>query len=179
MSVKYELTLEDLTAFNRHHSLTSKRARQRLRRIQAFGVVTSLVLAAIWTEWTGLMRVLFSTVMSLFWVFGYPAYYRWAIKRHTRKTYSEGANRGLLGNHSISIDAEGVTEKTSVGETRTDWSGIEKIDEDGQYVYLYVSVRQAHVIPKKAFTSTNDVEKFLQLAHAYRLNGTSSTSPQY
>ena len=176
MQIHYQLTVEDIAAFNVHHSRTSRLSRRRLRLTQLWGIFCTLVVVMIWPRWSSLERALFFLAFCSFWLLAYPVYYPWVIKRNARKIYSEKESKGVLGKHSIAIRADGVTERSAVGESRTGWEGIERIAADGQYVYLYIGPLQAHVIPKRAFQNDEEVEAFLQLAQTYRLGNTRLTS---
>ena len=169
MQLDYQIVLDDLIAFNLYHAGTSKRSRRSFRFTLAWIVFCILVVALLWPNWSTLERVVYFVVFSLIWLIGYSIYYGWAIKSHTRKLYSESENKGLIGEHTMVIDPEGVTERSVVGESKTTWSGIEKIVHDDKYIYLYIGSLQAHVIPKRAFQNPDDAETFLQLAQAYRL----------
>ena len=168
MQAQYQLTLDDIVAFSLHHARNSKRTRRRLRRIQAWGVLMALVVALMWPKWGLGLRTLFFAAYALFFSLGYPAYYRWLVKRNTRKVYTEGQNKGSIGNHIIAIDAEGVTEISDVGESHVAWSGIEKIEENENYLFLYVGSLQAHIIPKQAFLNEGEAAEFLKLAQDYQ-----------
>lgn len=126
-------------------------------------------MALIRPRWSSVERILFFVTYSLAWLIAYPIYYRWVIKRNILKIYSQNASKGILGAHTIVIDPEGVTERSAVGESRTTWSGVEKIDDDGQNIYLYTGPLVAHVIPKRAFRTPDDADAFLQSAQGYRL----------
>ena len=136
---------------------------------QTFGVLGTLILAIIWPRWGIVERVLFFAGLSFLWLVAYPIGYRWEIKRNARKTYAGSQGKGILGEHTILIDPEGVTERSVVGESRTAWSGVERVDDDNQNIYLFVGPVQAHVIPKRAFENSDDADAFLQMAQAYRL----------
>jgi hypothetical protein len=167
MQVQYQLDLDDIVAFGLHHARASKDSRRRLRLTQLWGVIFALFVALMWLRWgVGTWTILF-TGYSLFMLFGYPSFCQWSVKHNTRKIYSEGQNKGALGNHIIALDAEGVTEISDVGESRIAWVGIEKVEENEEYVFLYTGSLQAHVIPKRAFLSGGEATEFFKLAQAY------------
>jgi hypothetical protein len=167
MQVQFDESLDDVIAFSLHHFHNSEDVRRRLRRTKIWGIVSALVLVLIWPRWGFGLRTLFFAAYAMFFLFWYPAYSRWLLVRNTRKLYEGGQNKGALGNHIIGLDAEGVTEISEVGESRIAWSGIEKVEENGAYVFLYVGSSQAHVIPKRAFLSQGEAVEFFKLAQAY------------
>jgi len=167
MQIQYQLDIDDLVAFSLHHSRVSKNLKRRLLLTQAWGVFCSLMIALIWPGWSTTVKVIFFGVSSAFWVIAYPRYYRWVIKRNTRRNYSEGHNRGIVGEHVIVIDPEGVKEVSEVGESTTVWSGIERVEENDNYLFLYTGPIQAHVIPKRGFADDQQITEFSQLARSY------------
>jgi len=175
MQLDYKIDLEDIAAFSVHHARTSKPSRRRVRFSQAFGIFSAFVLVMVWRNWSDVARVVFFIVFCLLWLIGYPVFYRWAIKRNVRKMYSESQSKGLLGEHTTIIDADGVREKSEVAESRMAWSGIERIEDDGHSVYLYIGPLQAYIIPKRAFRTRDDEETLLQLAQAHGLAGVRHT----
>ena len=72
-------------------------------------------------------------------------------------------------NHIIAIAPDSITEISEVGESRTAWSGVEKVEENEEYIFLYTGSLIAHVIPKRAFISQDEASKFFQQARAYQL----------
>jgi len=171
MQLDNQVGVEDIAAFSLHHARNSKRERRRVRITQASGILSSLVLVIVWPNWSVVERVVFFIVSCLLMLIAYPAYYKWAIKRNARSIYSGTESNGILGAHTIIVDAEAVTERSAVGESRIAWSGLERIEDDGDYIYLYIGPLQAYVIPKRAFRTADDQEAFMQLVHAYRLAG--------
>jgi hypothetical protein len=171
MQVDYQIGLDDIGAFSLHHARTSKLSKRRLLSTQIMGVFSTIILSMVWPGWDNVDRIVFFVLIALLWLVGYPFYYRWAIKRNIQKIYSQTESRNVIGEHTIAIEPEYVTERSPVGESRTAWSGIEKIQSDEQYIYIYVGPLNAFVIPKRAFKSGEESEAFLQQAQAYRLAG--------
>lgn len=168
MQVTYEQTLEDIAAFNLHHFRTSKRSQRRLLLSQALLIFSTSVAAMIWPGWSFIERVVFFVVFSLLSIFGYPMYYRWAIKRNAKKIYAAAQSQGILGEHTLTLGAEGFATSCSANDSRVSWSGVERIDSDEQYIYIYTSPLQAHVIPKRAFSSDEEASSFMQAAERFR-----------
>lgn len=139
-----------------------------MRFSQALGIFSALVLVLVWPDWSSIERILFFIVMCLLWLIGYPSYYRWTIKRNARRIYSQSESKSVLGAHTIAIGPEGVSERTAVGESRIAWSGIERIEDDDEYLFLYIGPLVAHVIPKRAFKTAEDANAFLHQAQSYR-----------
>ena len=76
----------------------------------------------------------------------------------------EGANKAIWGKHNITINDQELAETTEVGESRCRWSGVERVAENEDYIFIYVSTASAHVIPKRFFSSREQAEAFYQAA---------------
>ncbi|HSE31888.1 MAG TPA: YcxB family protein [Pyrinomonadaceae bacterium] len=167
MQIDYDLTAEDAAAFSVYNFRTSPRFKRRLRISQAMGVFATLIIAVVWPNWTIIDRLIFTVLLFLLFVFGYPLYYRWAIRRNALKTYSAAKSKSVLGEYTVIIESAGLTEKGSVSESKVAWSGVEKIENDNQYIYIFTSPLQAHVIPKRAFRNNEESQTFLETAKRF------------
>jgi len=61
--------------------------------------------------------------------------------------------RGVLGRHTLQITDEGLIERTDVNEAIHKWAGVHKIVSGPKYLYIYVTELNAHMVPKRYFTS--------------------------
>ena len=78
----------------------------------------------------------------------------------------EKPDRGLLGRHRLVLSDEGLAESTTVGESRTSWAGVDRVEQNPDYIYIYTSLVGAHVIPKRAFSDGQEAERFYQFSLA-------------
>lgn len=118
MTAEYEITKEDLSAFNLHHHHHSPTARRQYFRswfVPAF--IWLLVCIGIWylaDRARGTPLRTFLDLLPLFAVVPFHLlYFPWAHRRKLRKIVagmvSEGQNRGLFSRHRVTISPEGVT----------------------------------------------------------------------
>jgi hypothetical protein len=90
--------------------------------------------------------------------------HRWALRRAIDALVArEQPGKGQLGRHTLVLADNGVVETTAVGETRTSWAGVDRIEQDDKYIYVYTSAAAAHIIPKRVFIAA-DADAFYQLA---------------
>jgi hypothetical protein len=80
-----------------------------------------------------------------------------------RLLQDEKPGRGQLGRHKVVLTEDGVFESTAVGESRTSWAGVHRIEQSPQYIFIYTSPAAAHMIPKRAFRDMQEAERFYQL----------------
>jgi hypothetical protein len=169
--VEYQITPDDLYAFHWrafYKSPVLKRSRWKPVLILFAGFLVFAVLPAIggggfdWrvVSWPYLVIVFPITVLL------YRAIERSMVKRAIRALVSrERPDRGQLGRHTIRLVDEGFEESTAVGQSRTFWAGIDRIEQDDAYIYVYTAVAAAHVIPKRAFKG-HDAQLFFERVKA-------------
>jgi YcxB-like protein len=69
-------------------------------------------------------------------------------------------HRGLLCRHELEIRDDGLLERTEVNESLHRWPGFHKIATTGNYLYIYVTDNNVHVVPRRAFPSDADLIAF-------------------
>ena len=170
MEVEYELTPDDLYHFHwrsGRRSPVAKRARIKAYLSLFFLFFILSFLSGLGSEgfdfsranllWIG---IFFPGCAILMWIFE---------KRQTRRAIldlvkEEKPGRGQLGAHTISLNEEGLVESTAVGESRTSWAGVNRVEQDEKYIYIYTAPHAALIVPRRAFHSSQEAESFYQLA---------------
>ena len=76
----------------------------------------------------------------------------------------EKPDKGQLGKHRVKLNEAGLVEATAVSESRTSWAGVDRVEQNEKYIFIYTSPAAAHMIPKRAFSSVQGAEGFYQLA---------------
>ena len=153
--IEYELTADDLFAFQWYatkHSRTAKRLNRYIYIADAAIIVVMAVLTTPWMSYVALAGFLIFVVtfLGLGWLLT-----RYLMRRAIRDHISqEVPDRGLLGRHRIRLDEDGVTESTAVGESRVSWAGLHRIERTADAVLVYTTPTAAHIIPRRAFKVT-------------------------
>ncbi len=172
MQVTYGITLEDLVALSLYHFKTSRSGRRTVRMWQVLAPGLGVLFIVLPTCWRGSVAMVIGLVLwviySIAWVLLIPAFFRVFLKRNVTKAYKEGQNRSMIGRHTMTLGPDGVVDTTEFGEERHVWSVVEKIAEDENYVFIYLSATSAHVVPKRAFAQQADLGAFLNTARAYQ-----------
>ncbi len=60
-------------------------------------------------------------------------------------------DRGFLTEHTLELTTECLIERTTVNETRTNWSGVTRVRNLFGRVIIYTAPRLAHIVPPSAF----------------------------
>lgn len=173
MEIQYELTREDLYAFQWRAAYTSPRAR-RLRWKPYLYWFIALLLFSLMPS-IGADGFSLSVDFSILLV-GFPivALATWYLTRRgvrgviLQMLKDEKTEKGQLGEHRVVLEDSRVVESTAVNETSTAWAGIDRIEQDSDYIFIYTSPNQAHIIPKRAFNDVTAAEAFYELSEARR-----------
>jgi hypothetical protein len=178
MEVEYELTRDDLYAFQWRAIFSSALGRRTTGKVYLGWFLALLLFSlvpAIGPDGFVISRmnftflaVAFPIVVVIQWCLE-----RWLMRRTILKLLKEEKpGRGQLGRHQVVLGEDGVVESTAVGESRTSWAGVDRIEQNPQYIFIYTSPAAAHVIPKRAFRDMQEAERFYQFSKIRRETAT-------
>lgn len=68
--------------------------------------------------------------------------------------------RGILGEHELEIQEEGLIERTEFNQTVYRWKGFHKIVATRKHLYIYVTDNNAHIVPRRCFASVIEEQMF-------------------
>ncbi len=173
MTAEYEITKDDLSAFNLYHHRHSPTARRQYLRswfVPAF--LGLLVFSGLWylaDRERGTPLRTFLDLLPLFsFVPLYLLYFPWAYRQKLSKIVAgmvgEGQNRGLFSRHRVTISPEGVTDSTELGQTTTAWRAVERVAAADEHAYIYTNALAAVIVPRRAFARPSDFEEFVRTA---------------
>ena len=167
MQIEYELTSDDLFAFQWRGAFKSKIGRRSSRMSYVVGFLALLlisILPAISSDGFNIADVDLRFLVTAFVVLAFLNWFmtRWLMRRAINKLLSEvKQDKGQLGRHKVLLDENGVVESTTVGESRTSWAGIDRLEQNREYIFIYTQPQAAHIIPKRAFDSPHEAQAFL------------------
>jgi hypothetical protein len=172
MEVEYELTRDDLYAFQWRAAITSSRGRRARRGVYLLWLLAVLLFAAV--PAIGADGFVISRMNFTFILVALPivVLFQWCLDRLLMRRAilqflkEEKPGKGQLGEHRIVLSEDGLVESTAVGESRTSWAGVDRIEQNPEYIFIYTSAAAAHVIPKRAFRDRHEADHFYELARA-------------
>ena len=176
MRIEYELTPQDLFAFQWRAAYRSAAARRTRRRAILLLFVAFALTAVLPTIGRGVFAVPLISWIFLGVVFPimaglYLLIVRWLVRRAIWAHVSrEKPEKGQLGRHRVELTDGELIESTAVGESRTSWAGVDRIEEDADYVYVYTGASTAHLVPKRALGAAQP-EAFIALARSRTSGG--------
>lgn len=162
MEVTYELDRKDIVAFQLHacnRILSRFRDAFLLLCVALFAlnyyaapryVVNDLIYLAAEVV---LILLLFSVGRRplLSWVTGMTL----AKKRH---------ENGITGRHRVTLAPEKLVETTSVNELHTLWRGVDRVEQNDDYIYVFNTPQAATIVPKRAFLDARQAAEFFGAA---------------
>jgi hypothetical protein len=148
MKIQFQVTLDDALAFNDYfidHSAFHKRY-YWITFMIPFLFALLIVITTPEFLWQAL-------IIPVVWIIAYPPFYKWSNRYSARKIYLSGPNKGSLGEHTVIVTEESLLETTEVNEARWQWSGVERVEQNENYIFIFVGPNVAHIIPKRAFST--------------------------
>jgi hypothetical protein len=168
MEIEYQLTPDDLYAFQWRAVFNSSITQRAGRKVYAYWFLALLLIAvlpAIGPDGFVISRVSFTFLLVAFPAVALAQWY--LTRRLMRRAIlqllkQEKPDKGHLGRHRIVLSDDGVVETTAVGESRTSWAGVDRIEQNPEYIFIYTSPPSAHVVPKRAFGNVQEAEGFYE-----------------
>ena len=67
-----------------------------------------------------------------------------------------------LQKKKIIIGDEALMVETDLSKTSMQWNGIQSIEENNNYIYIFIDRHMAHVIPKRFFKTSDECGEFVK-----------------
>ena len=84
-------------------------------------------------------------------------------------SYVVARMRGTLGPHCFYFGNDGVTVAGAKANSTHYWSGLRRVIRSNDRLYLYISAGLAFILPKRAFTTDDDFDRWSEFAMAHWL----------
>jgi hypothetical protein len=168
--VVFSLTLDDLVAAERYHSIQHGRRSRWTLYFYLFllgCVVYSMIADAVEgrLDLNKYVRVtlFFAVLASLYFLLRGPLT-GWLMRR---RLTSKDAER-LFAEQRLAISPEGVSRSDRHSAGLTAWSGIDRIEVSDAYAFFYLATNVGFCLPKRAFATTEEFGEFIEEAERYR-----------
>ncbi len=171
MQISYETQLDDLVAFNDYHARHSPSIRRMLRYfVGAVCILTALSLVFVYRQDGGLhgISVLVTAVPVLIIVALTLLFFPHALRSIVRRQLSEGTNQSILGPRTLVVSDQALVEQSAAGELQTRWGSVERVVSNDRYLFIYLSSVSAHVVPRDAFVTPEQLDQFLAAVEQHR-----------
>lgn len=148
MRLEYRLTFGDYLLFNVIHQLLSV-------RLQVVYVLFPLVIY-VTTYKKGQAAAIVGAILIylVLWIvqLAFNAFYLYSAK-----------NKSLLTTHIVEVQDQAFYEETPFNRSFHYWPGIARVVRRPGFAAVYITANAAHVIPRRAFASDQQVDQFVAL----------------
>lgn len=163
LEIEYELREQDLTAFTEHQLQDKEHYQKILRRHQiTLPALLALLAFFVWFYYANTLGAIYIGLIAVLWHYLSPILIKYNIRRKTLKLYSDTDKEQLIGKYKLRLEPQALAEIRGKQETRIPWRDIVRIEAAKRYVFIYLDVDMALIIPRK--TAKGDIHKFIQIA---------------
>ncbi|MEM1347349.1 MAG: YcxB family protein [Myxococcota bacterium] len=175
--ITYEVSTEDIAHLNHHVMERASVVRRRRSLAGAIFAFTGILMfmSVQMTPFTFVFLVAMLT-SSMLLASARRAGPSRSLTRYIEQLFADGRNRAVLGVHSMRLLESHVEVSTKFSKSEVQWSGVERVEQDDEHIYVFVGALNAYVINKKYFPTPQDAQSFFQRAsrlydHAMMLEG--------
>ncbi|MBO6516600.1 MAG: YcxB family protein [Bacteroidia bacterium] len=147
LTVTFYFDHDDWLAYQHYYADNSKavrRSRTYFRWILPFTLFG--LTAVLFRNEPIIAAVLVATGVILFVT--YPKRIRKDYEKRLRKRLKKDDSESLFGHREMIMHEDYFIVKTEISEVKTQWSGIKRMEENEDYIFLFESSLTAHIIPK-------------------------------
>lgn len=153
MKIKYEVTCEDVMAFNIEHlKKTASIKKLQGRNRNAIASLYALIAIALFiyesTYWPFAWMLMF---IAILWFLFYPKAWELRVTKKIRKIFKD--KESIV--NELEFNNDGIRAKSAKQEGLIPWTAVKRIISGDQYLFLYLTDDDAIIIPRK------EVEDFL------------------
>jgi hypothetical protein len=154
MEISYENNESDSIAFMRHHLATDPDFnKRRILNLYVYPIVIFVaisVFAVVNKDFAAVIGGIVGALIAYTWNW-------WGYRRYDRKLVKHIQSRVIKEVHcihTVTINAEGFTEKTAESQNFQTWNAITRVVFTPEYIYVYNSPITAHTIPLRELGET-------------------------
>jgi len=92
-----------------------------------------------------------------FWMFVVTRIMQW-------RSFTSDKHKSVICEHTVTLADDALVEATPFNESRNLWGGIYRVVDAADYIYIFISLHAAHIIPKRAFTDVECSRRFYERA---------------
>lgn len=166
LEIEYELRIEDLVHFNELR-LKNDVVMQKSLRNKRFLVPGVMLFFGLfyYVYYMDISTSVYITFLAAIWAIVSPYFLKMDMRRQIRNSYTEAEKKALLGIHKLFIEADVLREQSPGGKSQTPWSQMLRVEKLPDYVYIFIEIDAAIVIPK-ATVKAGDLNKFAKQAES-------------
>lgn len=160
--IEYEFREEDLIHFNELRLSSNEDLQKKIRQNRLLVPGVMLVFGLFYyVYYADVKTPAYITLLAIAWALSSPFVMKIDLRRQFFKQYSDAEKKAMFGIHQLKIDTEHLFERSPGGKHRTPWGDLLRVERHKDYVYIYVAIDAAIVIPR-ATVKSGDLKGFVK-----------------
>jgi YcxB-like protein len=163
--IEYEFRQEDLIHFNevRLKNNTQLQSDLRKHRFLIMGILL-FISFFYYIYYKDMQTPAYILGFGAVWLFIFKPYEtKMDMRRQILAKYSEEEKKNLFGNYQLSIEQQHLLVKSPSGKEKMLWKDLVRVEYGDKYVYVYVDLDSALIIPVSTLSKGN-LEEFAEHA---------------
>ena len=155
--IEYEFREEDLIHFNEVQFRRSDEIQNNIRknRLLVPGVMLFIGLF-YYIYYTDFMSAAYIAFIAILWALLSPKIIMLDLRRQILKSYTSKEKANMFGTYTLKIEPQHLLEKSPTGNHKMAWNELIRVEfEKKRYVYIYISLNTALVIPVETVKKGN------------------------
>lgn len=166
LEIEYEFREKDLIHFNELRLKTDPVLQKKIRQNRLLVPGVMLVFGLFYyVYYVDMMTTAYITLLAIGWGIASPFIMKIDMRRQFFDKYTEAEKKAMFGVHTLKIEPEFLMEKSPGGKHKTSWSDMLRVERHKEYVYIYVDIDAAIVIPRETVKS-GDLKAFIKQAES-------------
>ena len=160
LELEYEFREQDLVHFNELRLANNLDMQKKIRQNRLFVPGVMLVFGLFYyVYYVDMMTTAYITLLALGWGIASPFIMKMDMRRQFFNKYTEAEKKAMFGIHQLKIEPEYLLEKSPGGKHKTPWGEMLRVEKHREYVFIYVAIDAALVIPRETVKS-GDLKAF-------------------
>jgi hypothetical protein len=167
--IHYEAREQDLIAFNEHQLKNSERVQKAIRRHQAhIPALIAVIALLLFFYFKDIPSSIYALMLAMAWGLGVPFYLKWNHRKQIRQSYTDKEIASFVGHYTLKAEPDGLGEIDAAGETsKLPWKKVLRVELEKKYVYVYVGLDSALIIPVATLSKDSKLGAFVKAANDY------------
>lgn len=165
--IEYEFREEDLIHFNEIQFLRNEDIQNNIRKNRWIVPGIMGIIGSFYYFYYGDMKSSgYIVVIAILWAFLSPKIMMLDLRRQILKNYTAKEKVNMFGTYTLSIDPANpnyLLEKSPSGKHKMAWTDLVRVEYGKRYVYIYINLSTALVIPVETVKKGN-LEQFAEQA---------------
>jgi len=180
MILNFDLNENDALALTERY-LQGSKSHQKLKTRLRWGLPLLLALMACFYTWrdgfSWFTASLCGGVAFIWWLF-YPRGFDSRIRAAARKQMKESSYAKSLGPYEVELLNEHLRSQSPMGSSTYDWSGVDRVEMDEEYLYIFLSGPFGYPIRISEIGGADAQSAFDFISERIALNRADDPSPQ-